>query len=224
MTKNVLASLVLLTPLAIANAQPKKADTVIVELAKTSRVIFTIKDKSDLPTLKAYDYQALFNDILKKLDPSDSTVLLSPTPLPDTTAVQEQNEENEEEWPSHTDTDDEDDNDWETRKGYSKGKRYNRGRNSQGFFNFDLGMNNFLENRKFPDETNAAYTVRPWGSWYIGVNSIQKIRVYRKFFTELGVGVSWYNFKFQFERHRCFPTDGICAGDFQNQKQVLTMR
>jgi hypothetical protein len=192
MTKNVLASLLLLALPVIATAQPKKADTVIVELAKTSRLIFTMKDKSDLPTLKAYDYQALFNDILKKLDPSDSTVLSSSIPAADTIAMEESGEE---EWPGHIDDDDNDDR--ENRKGYGKGKRHIRGRNNQGFFNFDLGMNNFLENGKFPDEANAAYTVRPWGSWYIGLNSIQKIRVRGKFFTELGLGVSWYNFKFQ---------------------------
>ncbi len=194
MTKNVLTVLLLLTLIAAANAQVKKADTVIIELAKTSRVIFTMKDKSDLPILKAYDYQALFNDILKKLDPSDSTVLSPSAPVSDTTVVEEPN--NEEEWPGTT-NDNDDDNEWEKRKGYSKGKRHNRSRNNQSFFNIDLGMNNFLENGKFPDEINADYTVRPWGSWYIGVNSIQKIRVRGKFFTELGVGVSWYNFKFQ---------------------------
>ena len=42
-----------------ARAQ-EASDTIIVELAKTSKVIFTIKDRSDLEILKHYDFQQLF--------------------------------------------------------------------------------------------------------------------------------------------------------------------
>lgn len=175
-------------------SQPVKTDTVIVELAKTSKVVFTIRDKSDLPTLKAYDYQALFKDILAKIEAKDSSVnMVSSNSLPAENTVKE-------DWPRYDsnnyDTDDDDDSYIVERRGYSKGTRY-RGRRSQSYFNFDLGMNNFLADGKFPDEDNAPYTVRPWGSWYVGLNSIQKIKVAGNFFTELGLGVSWYNFKFQ---------------------------
>ena len=71
------------------------------------------------------------------------------------------------------------------------------GRRTYHSFNIDLGTNNYLSDGKFPDNSNALYTVKPWGSWYVGLNSIQRTRIARRFFVEWGGGVSWYNFKFQ---------------------------
>lgn len=171
--------------------QAKKSDTVIVELANTSRLIFTIKDRSDLPTLKAYDYQALFKDILAKIEGKDSGIQAS---IPADTVARTQPEVVEN-WTS-LDKDDDDDEDWDEDWDNDDHHRY-RHDNHQGFFNIDLGMNNYLADGKFPDEATASYAVRPWGSWYVGLNSIQKLRVAGKFFTEIGFGVSWYNFKFE---------------------------
>lgn len=75
-----------------------------------------------------------------------------------------------------------------------KDKRPRRTRHS---FNLDLGMNNYLSDGKFPDEQDALYTVKPFGSWYVGINSIRKTRVSGPLFIEWGGGLSWYNFKFQ---------------------------
>lgn len=185
MTKSLCTLALALISSATGFSQSKKADTVIVELAKTSKVIFTIKDKTDLPTLKAYDYQALFNDILAKIEAQDTTLTEAIAPI---------EKERKEDWAT-SDSNEEDAND-EERKGFNRGKRYRSWGSSQST-NFDIGMNNFLSDGKFPDEANAPYAVRPWGSWYVGINSIQKIRIAGKFFTELGLGVSWYNFKFQ---------------------------
>jgi len=63
--------------------------------------------------------------------------------------------------------------------------------------NFDFGTNNYLAAGKFPEEFNAPYTVRPFGSWYVAMNNIYRTRIARKLFLEWGVGVSAYNFKFQ---------------------------
>jgi hypothetical protein len=187
MTKTLIISALLLSFLTGAHAQTKKPDTVIVELAKSSKLIFIISDRSDLTTLKAYDYQALFKDILAKIEAKD-TALLAVTP-----SLTEKSF-NKEDWGDfdNRDEDDNNNNDWNSNRKRSRSYRKN-----QSFFNFDLGTNNFLQDGKFPDEDNADYAVRPWGSWYVGINSIQKIRITGKFYTELGLGISWYNFKFQ---------------------------
>ncbi|GCC53041.1 hypothetical protein SanaruYs_32820 [Chryseotalea sanaruensis] len=186
MTKTLITSALLLSFLISANAQTKKPDTVIVELARSSKLIFTISDKSDLPTLKAYDYQALFKDILAKIEAKD-TALVAVTPtLTEKTF-------NKEDWGDFDDNNKDEDSDWN----YSRSKSKTYKRKNKGFFNFDLGTNNILADGKFPDENNEDYAVRPWGSWYVGFNSIQKIRITGKFYTELGLGISWYNFKFQ---------------------------
>ena len=73
MKKFLVAIIVVTICATMTNAQT--GDTVIVELAKTSRVIFTIKDKSDLEILKHYDFQQLFEDVLLKLEKRDTTAL-----------------------------------------------------------------------------------------------------------------------------------------------------
>jgi len=168
--------------LATTNAQ-SKGDTIIVELAKTSRVVFTINDRSDLEILKHYDFNDLFKDLIAKLE-NDTTAI---SKIDSTEVVAESTEEV---W-NHS-RDDEDDNDDEDDKW---DYRYN-GRTTQSF-NFDFGTNNFLSDGKFPDNSDEIYAVRPWGSWYVGLSSIQRTRVAKKFFLEWGLGLNWYNFKFQ---------------------------
>lgn len=164
-------------------AQGKHADTVVVKLGKASQVVLTVHDRNDLEVLKQYDYQSLFNDIISKIEANDTTPLVNSTdsiPAVDEAENLSLESNDDEEW-------DDDWNDWNNKK---------RWRTTQSF-NFDLGTNNYLSNGKFPDTENAPYSVRPWGSWYIAFNSIQRTRVGQNFFLEWGGGVSWYNFKFQ---------------------------
>ncbi len=187
MKKTILAAL-LVCSITFTFAQ--KQDTVIVPLASSSKVIFTIKDRSDLATLKNYNFQALFEDILAKLEKSDTSKL----PGIDTTIHVVASNEN---WDNNHDSNDEDDDDEEWNSDGDHHKRSNR--KTRQSFNMDLGTNNFLSKGKFPDSNNEQYAVRPWGSWYVGLNSIQRTRLAKKFFLEWGGGVSWYNFKFQDE-------------------------
>ncbi|MEO7988209.1 MAG: hypothetical protein ABI663_01630 [Chryseolinea sp.] len=173
----------------------QKQDTVIVPLANTSKVIFTMKDRSDLATLKHYNFQALFDDILAKIEKSDTAK------LPGTDTTIHVTTKDEEDWSSHdnnndnnNDNGDDDDDDWDDNHGRHHEKGNRRTRQS---FNIDLGTNNFLSSGKFPDSNDEQYAVRPWGSWYVGLNSIQRTRLAKKFFLEWGGGISWYNFKFQ---------------------------
>lgn len=184
----------------LPQAQTKAADSVVIRVGEGSKVIFAIKDKKDLETLKQYDFQALMDDMLAKLENNDTTAMKKPSKeyLKDSTAVlttasvesqtaevkEEKNEEPvEERWK------DENWNEHEHKKW--------RGRRTYHSFNMDFGINNYLSDGTFPDATNELYTVKPWGSWYVGINSVQRTRLAQKFFLEWAGGVSWYNFKFQ---------------------------
>lgn len=186
-----------------SSAQKKSADTVVVELAKTSKVIFTMKDKSDLPLLKQYDYQALFADIINKLEKKDTI------PAAADTTKQQPVEQREVIVNWDEDEDDRDDN--------KDIQRKFRHRATHHSFNFDVGTNNFLEKGKFPDASGSQYAVRPWGSWYIGVNSIQRTHVGGKLFIEWGVGASWYNFKFQDDATLITKDDNDVQGTYFNK-------
>jgi hypothetical protein len=181
--KKTILSVLLIATVTFTMAQ--KQDTVIVPLANTSKIIFTMKDRKDLETLKHYNFQALFDDILAKIEKADTSKLTGP----DTTKAVAK----EEDWSNDHDNDDDDNDDWSD----DDDKKHHR-RTHQSF-NIDLGTNNFLTNGKFPDSNDEQFAVRPWGSWYVGLNSIQRTKLANKFFLEWGGGVSWYNFKFQDE-------------------------
>lgn len=171
-----------------ATAVAQKTDTVVVELAKTSRMVFTIKDKSDLEQLRQYDFQAMFDDIIARLASNDSVVVVV------NQKTESQVVENTAAWASEDEVvyhdyhdDNDDDND-------DPKPRYRR---TSHAFDIDLGMNSYLENGKFPDETGKPYAVRPWGSWNIGLTSVLRTRFTRNFYTAWGLGVSWHTFKFE---------------------------
>ncbi|HEY0744627.1 MAG TPA: hypothetical protein VGD40_24335 [Chryseosolibacter sp.] len=179
-----------------ANAQ-QKSDTVVVPLGKSSQIIFTMQDRADVEILKHYNFQEMFQDILMKIENSDSTTAVAempPTEEHDTETLAKQKPEDENWTVTRNDEDTEDEN--ETDEEWNRKVERRRGRSGRTWqsFNFDLGTNNYLSNGKFEDTT---YTVRPWGSWYLAANSTQRTRIARHFFIEWGVGISWYNFKFQ---------------------------
>lgn len=63
-------------------------------------------------------------------------------------------------------------------------------------FMIDLGMNNYLQDGKSVD-SNAPYAVKPWGSWYIALKSINDTHIDGKLHLHWGGDISWYTFKFE---------------------------
>jgi hypothetical protein len=227
--------LLLLFLLGVAGAAQAQ-DTVIISIAKTSKIIFTIEDREDLEILKHYNFQDLFTDVIKKLEKGDTSDLVhrnndriateetqsvDPTQTPDSTkdeSMELSREERNDDWDKNDDDDDDDDKDrrrdddenydrdsdrdeWDVHFG---SRRWGRTWQS---FNFDLGTNNFLEDGKFPSSENKLYAVRPWGSWYLAMSSVQRTRMARKIFLEWSLGLSWYNFKFENDDVKIIKTD-----------------
>ncbi len=175
--------LILVTPAFAQDA----TDTVVIKVGDGSKVIFAIKDKKDLETMKKYNFQKLMDDMIYKLEVRDSSRLnkLSSEFLKkDSVKAVTANNEAANIQPNETPT-------------VITHERKYHGRRTRNSFNVDLGTNNFLENGNSPSQSNSLYTVRPWGSWYVSLNSIYRTRMTNKFFLEWGGGVSWYNFKFQ---------------------------
>jgi hypothetical protein len=165
-------------------------DSVVIRVGKESKVIFSIKDKKDLETLKHYNFQALMDDMVQKLEKRDSTAITKPSIeyLKDSSQMAASSSNSSDEWIRDRDRDEDE------HFGHHHDRKWNK--KTRSSFNVDVGMNNYLEGGKFPDASNQLYTVKPWGSWYVGLNSIWRTRIARKFFLEWGGGVSWYNFKF----------------------------
>lgn len=66
----------------------------------------------------------------------------------------------------------------------------------------DFGLNNYLSDGKFPEESGSLYAVRPIFSQYFAIGGINKTHVAGPFYIDWGANVSWYNFKFENTRAR----------------------
>ncbi len=92
---------------------------------------------------------------------------------------------------------------------YNSRKKLKRNsyKRTRHYFNFEFGMNNYVQDGRFPDENNALYTVKPWGSWYVGFSGTNRTHIAGILFLDWGGGISWYNFKHQNFRTRLSKTN-----------------
>jgi hypothetical protein len=167
-------------------AQQETADTVIVPLAESSKIIFTVGNPEDLETLRHYNFQGLFEDILDRLEETAKPSQDSSSYNQEEADAGEIKDSDQQEDDAHIDHDG---GKWVSSRKGKVGETWQS-------YNIDLGTNNYLLDDQFPTGT-ALYAVRPWGSWYVAGNSVQRTKLGRNFFVEWGLGVSWYTFKFQ---------------------------
>jgi hypothetical protein len=199
---------------AASGAYGNPQDTVIIELDDDSKIVIYTKNKADLKSLEKYDINQMIVNLNKQLEKGDieyielkdseGNVYKNDTTL----SVIEDGErftirlrglellvdpdQIEDDW-----DDDWDDDTWsEDFKKYEYvDKDIDRNRT---MFNVELGTSNWLENgNSFPNESGAPYSVRPWGSWYVGLNSVTRTYVGGPLFLDWGFGVSWYNWKME---------------------------
>lgn len=217
--------------LLTANAQ-EKADSLIINIGK-SKLIFLVNDPKDLDELEKYDLNAILKELKLKLA-ADSSLLSSESNKnlsQDTTIVIDNTtkEEWDSKWSEEEDrrvgaddkwkdddrwSDEKQDDSWREDNNWSNNNSSSssstrRYRSTRHLVNFDIGINNWLSNGKFPSESNEQYTVRPWGSWYFAVNSVQQTQLKGRLYIEWGPGISWYNFKFEDDRTIIRNDNGI---------------
>lgn len=190
MQRKLAPALLLMFTSFLADAQEKSADTVIVPLAESSKIIFTVGDRADLRILRHYNFQELFEDIIDRLDQSNKA-------LQDSSQQQIEHLEEADQTIAHAEQEDKDEIEKESHHDnkWVRSRRGNVGQTWQSY-NIDLGTNNYLLDDQFPTG-DELYAVRPWGSWYIAGNSVQRTKLGRNLFVEWAMGVSWYTFKFQ---------------------------
>ncbi len=169
----------------------QKTDTLIINVGK-SKIIFLIQDKKDLAQMEQYDLNEILAKLKMKLE-NDSTLIAENEQIVTDTTIVYQEDKPEENTNDRWENNDRDAND---RRWADKKQRRSYTRN---LFNFDLGINNYANGSS---ENNSNHDVRPWGSWYFGINSTYQTTFNNRFYIEWGPGISWYNFKFENERMR----------------------
>lgn len=211
-------------------------DSIIINFNNNTKILIYIKDKSDLDNLRQYDLNAMLRDISLSIDSSKNITYLQLEDedgekyLKDTTIVINNRDEGYEETTIRKDDDNKatiklgnyrveldvddieeieetfEDIEHEGLKVTTTTEDVRRRRTTQEF-NIEIGVNNYLENGDFP-EGSANYSVKPWGSWYIGFSSIQKTAIGRgPLFLEWGGTLHWYNFKLDNEDIQILKTE-----------------
>jgi hypothetical protein len=204
----------ILTGLSVHGANTP-ADTVIIELTNKSKIIIYTDDRDELKKIESYDLNQMIKDLndalgSKKIAKIELTDESGKKYLKDTTIVLGEDGAktrikvgnlellvDADEWDDIEDALDEAFEEDGTFKKYSYEESPQSIKRTENNFNIDLGLNNWIENGNFPDADNQPYTLRPFGSWYIGLNSTFKTQVAGPFFVEWGFGASWYNFRLQ---------------------------
>lgn len=194
----------LLLACSMVNANPNISDTVVLKFRNNVNIVVITDGEEALESALSYDLNEILKDLKYKvkLDEDQSFYLVvdenfGERYLKDTVVVVETRIEDNE--------DEDEDYDYEARE-RERERRYRK--RIRNYFLIDIGMNNYLEeDGSFPDESNALYTVRPWGSWYIGLATIFKTNVVGPLYLEWGGGIDWYSFKFENHRTRITKTD-----------------
>lgn len=216
--------------LAVRANNPIPEDTVVIEFGERSKMVIYAETQQDLKDLGDYDINAMIGELNANLDSTANTT--EEVNIEDETGTKylkdnntenniEENtgsliyygddryrEEDDEryderlrDYRNRYDDDDNDDDYVLVKKGRS---RY---RGTYGTFEVEIGVNNWLEKGSFPDQDNAAYAVKPWGSWYIGLGGIYHTQIAGPLKLKWGGNITWYNWKMEDPSVRITKTD-----------------
>jgi len=214
-----------------------KKDTIIISFGNGSRLILLLGNQDDLELIKRYDINAMISDLTHQIsgvhDDNEITITdesgekyLKKDPIieersefksledEDDSSLNEDREED-------SDYDEDRDNDNDNDRSYRSKHHWPRTRQS---INIDLGLNNYLENFKFPDDSNAPYALKQQKSWYVGINTTYKTNIAGPLFIEWGGGFDWYNFRLDNKSIRFVKTDSIVRFDPDPRTTISPIR
>jgi hypothetical protein len=173
------------------------ADTIEVQFGERGRIRIEVGSKEDLEILKRYDVNSMLRDIELEAEAAGSeekeVIVEDPQGtryLLDSAAEKEEFRALEREFDNSGSAGSSSSWEWS-----SSGKSGGAGTRFVEFM--DFGFNNYLYDGNFPNESNEPWTVKSWGSWYVGLVPAWQTHIGGRFAINYGAGVSWYNFKFQ---------------------------
>lgn len=213
-----IATLILMMPFMVFAIEVSQGDTVIIELNGNSRIVIITKNKADLADIQNYDINQMIKDLNEQLQDTVAYLVIDGDEPGKEYASRRDIGRRSNEGVSidlggldvQVDPDkleDFDEDDWRSRRKVSYDVK--RTDKTTHHFNVDLGLNNWLEGGNFPDINNSPYSIKPFGSWYVALNSTNQTWIGGPLFIEWGMGISWYNWKFQDSDFRLVEADDM---------------
>jgi hypothetical protein len=178
----------------LANFTNPEKDTIILKFGNNSQIIVYIDSKEDLQNLTAYD----INKILEDLN-------LEVNNLSDTVQVLEIKDETGEKYLKDTTVVYQVEPRTTTVEPTNK-RKYRYHPRSRFDFNFDVGLNNYLENGKFP-AGNENHALLPIGSWYWNLGPTYRTHLFGPVFLDMGLSVALNVYRFDDARTRLIADD-----------------
>lgn len=208
--KTFLTTLMIFSLCVAAKARTTVSDdTVMIELNNKSKILIYTSDRGELKNLEQYDLNKMVRDVnsalgSKKIEKieledengqrylKDTTIIIGEGGAK--TRVKIGNMEILVDTDDWNDFEDEWDEDLPVKRYSYEQESIDRTRH---YFNVDIGLNNWMEGSTFPDANGETYSVKPWGSWYIGLNSVNRTWIGGPLFLDWGAGVNWFNWKME---------------------------
>lgn len=168
----------------LANFNNPDKDTVILKFGNNSQIVIYVDNKEDLENLTNYDINKILSDLNLQVNNLSDTVQVLEIKdetgqkyLKDTTVVYKVE-------PTFTEE--------ESEKDKRKYRYYPRSRFD---FVFDVGLNNYLEEGKFP-AGNQPHALMPIGSWYWNLGPSYKTHLFGPVFVDMAItaGLNVYRF------------------------------
>lgn len=229
----------------VLQASPVEQDTIILRLGNNEEVMIISKSNNEVELLKAYDMNAILQDLQRSNDSTQQGSIY--IEIQDQTGQKYDFEEEEsrnltleeklerlEQKMARVNRQGSSDQSSQghsvhTTSSYSSSSsssstshsRYRR-QGTHSTMMFDFGLNNYVSNGAFPDDTDELYAVKPLASWNIALGITNTTRIAGPLFLEWGTNVNWYNFKFQNARTRMEKNDS--GVEFYEDMDVIDPR
>ncbi|WP_143959898.1 hypothetical protein [Litoribacter populi] len=209
--KKYLLAILLLALIQMAFGQDQggqtKQDSVIVDFGRSGKIVILVDNRADFELLKTLDVNQIIRELNLQMDEETGKLHVVELKGKEIVTVREDANETEVSVGRFRVIVDEGGDKTHVRVESKdrKPKRVDPG--FRTYFNFDLGVNNYLEDGNFPSGASP-YSVKGWGSWNVGLNWMASQRVAKGAYWDFGLGVQWYNFKFEDTRFQAINQDG----------------
>lgn len=221
----------------ISSAAIPQKDSIVILFGKKTQIVIHTEDKQEFQKLKDFDFNALFEQVISVTESSPRTQASKDTSFVvngDSVIIKGNDVlvKDNDKSVSFTirigknkdrETDEvaisEDDSTVvvirskrSDPRNKDKDRKVKRHKRTEGEFRVDLGLNNYLQNGEFPDESNQPYGLRPFGSRYIALGYIYKTRIGKEkspFYLTHGLEFSANNFMFDSDARIRRGAEGI---------------
>ncbi|MBT0811509.1 hypothetical protein KIH41_09485 [Litoribacter ruber] len=212
--KKYLLAILLLALIQMAFGQDQgnqtKQDSVIVDFGRSGKIVILVDNQADFERLKTLDVNQIIRELNLEMDEKTGKLHVVELKGKEIVTVREDAQETEVSVGRFRVIVDEGGDKTHVRVESKDRKPKKVDPGFRTYFNFDLGINNYLEDGNFPSGASP-YSVKGWGSWNVGLNWMASQRVAKGAYWDFGLGVQWYNFKFEDTRFQALNQDGNVA-------------